>query len=133
MGHQIPSGTKAWPLPDGTCPPAAPAYTYRVTYHIERTRACLSTYNIRAQQVTGYVPQTGANRRKDDTEANRTLMEHMSAHMGATAKPSFFPSAPMQNVICRLLGAAINFNWLHSASGVLACNIVITRPPEAFA
>ena len=77
----------------------------------------------------GYIPQLDANRRKDDTEANKTLMEHMSAHMGPTAKISSFPNAPMQNVIQRLLGLAINFNQLYTILGTLACNIVITLAP----
>lgn len=38
----------------------------------------------------GDSPQLDANRRRDDTEANRTLMEHMSAHMGPTAKNFIF-------------------------------------------
>lgn len=38
----------------------------------------------------GYIPQLDENRCKDDTEANRTLMEHMSAHMGPTAKNLIF-------------------------------------------
>lgn len=77
----------------------------------------------------GYIPQLDANRRKDDTEANRALMEHMSAHMGPTAKISSFPSAPMQNVIQKLLGLAINFNQLYIILGALACNTVITLAP----
>jgi len=55
----------------------------------------------------GYILQLDTNRHKDDTEANRTLVEHMSAHMGPTAKISSLPSAPMQNVIQRLLWLAI--------------------------
>lgn len=77
----------------------------------------------------GYITQLDANIRKDDTEANRTLMEHMSAHMGPTAKISYFPSAPMQNVIQRLLGLAINFNQLYTVLGALTCNTVITLAP----
>lgn len=77
----------------------------------------------------GYIPQPDANRHKDDTEANRTMMEHMSAHMGPTAKITSFPSAPMQNVIQRLLGLAINFNQLYTILGALDCNIVITLAP----
>lgn len=111
--------------------PTASAYTYRLTYQItEQKDLCLLfTYNIRAQQVMVYIPQLDANRRKDDTEANGTLTEHMSAHMGPTAKISSFPSAPMQNVIQRLLGLAINFNQLCTVLGALARNIVITLAP----
>lgn len=59
----------------------------------------------------GCILPLDANRHKVDTEANRTLMEHMSAHMGPSAKISSFPSAPMQNIIQILLGLAINFHW----------------------
>lgn len=57
-------------------------------------------------------------------------MEHMSAHMGPTAKISSFPSVPMQNVIQRLLGLAISFNWCCTILGALACNTVITLAPR---
>lgn len=77
----------------------------------------------------GYNPQPDANRHRDNTEANRTLMEHMSAHMGPTAKISSFPSAPMQNAIQRLLGLAIDLNRLCSILEALACNTVITLVP----
>lgn len=68
------------------------------------------TSTIRAQQVAGCVPQLDANRCKDDTEANTTLMEHMLAHMGPTAKIASLLSALTQNVIQRLPRLAINFH-----------------------
>lgn len=77
----------------------------------------------------GSSPQLDANRHRDDTEANRTLMEHMSAHMDPTAKISSFPSAPMQNAIQRLLGLADDRNQLCTILEALVCNTVITLAP----
>lgn len=90
---------------------------------------CLFAYNIRTKKAADYSPQLDANRRRDVTEANRTLMKHMSAHMGPTAKISSFPSAPMQNAIQRLLGLAIDLNQLCTILEALACNTTVLLRP----